>query len=62
MISVKIKTNGHSNTPAVRLKDKPSMPNKRKFVESCPNSFSSENILTPMHSAIMALQIKKALR
>ena len=53
-------SSGHNKTPHVKEKDSPDSPNKVKFTGSMPNSFSSENILPPMHSAISAFATKNA--
>src|SRR5688500_6344323 len=58
MISVMMKTTGHSTTPAVRLNEKFS-PKNRRFTGSSPADSSSENILDPISSAMSALAIKK---
>jgi hypothetical protein len=57
MISVMIKTTGHSKTPAVRLNEK-LFPKSRRSAGAIPSDFSSENNFTPMISAIKALAIK----
>jgi hypothetical protein len=62
IISVIIKTTGHSNTPAVRLNDRFDSPKKERLTGEKPSHFSSENILTPINSARSALAIKKEPR
>jgi hypothetical protein len=54
IISVKMKTTGHNNTPAVRLKSNCSPPNEME-AGGRPSVPSSENILVPIISAMMAL-------
>lgn len=56
-----MKTTGHSNTPAVRLKEKLS-PKNRRLTGLTPSVFSSEKIFVPITSAISALVIKKPPR
>ena len=53
-----MKTTGHNKTPAVKLNEN-SFPNNGILKGAIPNVLSSENILTPITSAINALAIKK---
>ena len=57
-MSVMTKTTGQSRTPVVRLKPKPSVPNKRKLNGDMPKVASKEKIFTPMNSATMAFVMK----
>ena len=52
---------GHNKTPQVRLIDKPLSPNKEKLNGVIPNTFSRENILPPIHSAMRAFATKNAV-
>ena len=54
-------SNGHNNTPQVKLNDKPFSPKMVKLAGAIPNTPSNENILPPIHSAINALATKKAV-
>jgi hypothetical protein len=59
-MSVMINSSGHNNTPQVRLKERPDCPKMVKLAGDIPKTFSRENILPPIHSAINALATKKA--
>jgi hypothetical protein len=59
IISVIIKTTGHSNTPAVKLNERLVSPKNERFKGGMPINFSREKILTPMNSARSALATKK---
>src|SRR5689334_17645672 len=52
-----MKTTGHSSTPAVKLSE-PDWPNSFHSNGAMPSVVSSAKILTPMNSAISALQTK----
>jgi len=54
-------SSGHNKTPQVKLKERLGTPNKVKLEGASPNTFSKENILPPIHSAIKALATKKAV-
>jgi len=62
IISVITKTIGQSNTPAVRLNERFSIPRIERLSGSNPNVDSSENIFTPINSASDALAIKNEPR
>src|SRR6185436_4021776 len=54
MTSVKMNTNGHTSTPAVKLRV-PSMPNSDQLNGCAPSVASSAKIFTPTNSPISAL-------
>ena len=54
-------SNGHNNTPQVRLIERPLSPNKEKLNGVAPNTFSKEKIFPPIHSAMSALATKNAV-
>src|SRR5450432_3029561 len=61
-MSVITNSSGHNNTPQVSVKERPGWPKSEKENGLKPNVLSREKILPPIHSAISALAIKKAVK